>query len=120
KFKQYDKELGFYIGESDLPSDNPEWGNTEVELPGEIGQGHIFAFDESIQMWRSYTADQWEAYLEKKTTPILTDDDQWRISITKQVTGLTQQNSALTQTVGDLTKRVMALETKETSNEGNV
>lgn len=118
--KQYDKELGFYIGESDLPSDNPNWGNTDVDLPGEVGNGYIYVFDDNIKMWRSFDAKQWQEYLEKKTPPLLTDDDNWRISTIKQVAGLSQQNIALTETVGDLTSRVMALEAKETNNEGNV
>ena len=119
-FQIYNKKLGFWVGESDFPTQDSNFGNTEVPLPGEVGQGITYVFDESIQMWRSYTAKQWQEYLEKKTPPLLTDDDNWRISTMKQVAGLSQQNIALTETVGDLTSRVMALEAKETNNESNV
>ncbi|WP_307994757.1 hypothetical protein [uncultured Weissella sp.] len=112
-FKQYDKELGVYLGESDLPTDNPAWGNTEVALPGEVGQGTMYIFDESIQMWRSLNAEQWQDYLENKTPQTITGDDKWRIAMIKQVAGLTQQNMALTKTVMDLTGRIMKLEKAE-------
>lgn len=119
-FQIYNKELGFWVGESDIPTQDSDLGNTEVPLPGEVGQGFTYAFDESIQMWRSLNEAQWQEYLETKTPPVLTDDDNWRISTIKQVAGLAQQNFALTQTVSDLTRRVIALEPKETRNEGNV
>ncbi|WP_307994788.1 hypothetical protein, partial [uncultured Weissella sp.] len=67
-FQIYNKKLGFWVGESDIPTQDSDLGNTEVPLPGVVGQGITYAFDENIQMWRPYTAEQWQDYLAKKIT----------------------------------------------------
>ncbi|RRG18271.1 hypothetical protein D3P96_03020 [Weissella viridescens] len=111
-FKQYDKELGFYIGESDLPSDNPDWGNTDVDLPGEIGQGYIFVFDENIQMWRSLNESQWQDYLAEKMTRLPDDDEQFKAMVTGQLVSLSKSVVSATTQLMLTTRSVTELQTQ--------
>ena len=105
-FQIYNKEIGVWVGESDTPTQDPDLGNTEVPLPGEVGQGFTYAFDESIQMWRSYTAEQWENYLAKKMTRLPDNDEKFKAMVTDQLLSLSKSVlSASTQLV--LTTRLV-------------
>lgn len=116
-FQIYNKKLGFWVNESDVPTQDPDLGNTEVPLPGEVGQGITYAFDEGIQMWRSYTAVQWETYLNKKLVGTLTRDDDFQISMSTQLLNLskivissTTQLALTTRSVNELQAQVKELQ----------
>ena len=116
-FQIYNKKLGFWVNESDVPTQDPDLGNTEVPLPGEVGQGITYAFDESIQMWRSYTAVQWETYLNKKLVGTLTRDDEFQISMSTQLLNLSKtvitsatQLALTTRSVNELQAQVKELQ----------
>ncbi|WP_371190559.1 hypothetical protein [Weissella viridescens] len=99
-FQIYNKEIGVWVGESDFPTQDSNFGNTEVPLPGAVGQGITYAFDESIQMWRSYTAKQWENYLAKKMTRLPDNDEKFKAMVTDQLLSLSKSVfSASTQLV---------------------
>ncbi|MCB6839404.1 hypothetical protein LIX87_00035 [Weissella viridescens] len=118
-FQIYNKKLGFWVGESDFPTQDSDFGNTEVPLPGEVGQGITYVFDESIQMWRSYTAKQWETYLNEKVVGLPTPYDDFQISVGKQllnlsktVINLTNQLASTTHSVTELQTQVKELQTQ--------
>lgn len=111
-FQIYNKKLGFWVNESDVPTQDPDLGNTEVPLPGEVGQGITYAFDESIQMWRSYTAEQWESYLNKKLVGTPTRDDEFQISVGKQLLNLSKLLINLTTQLALTTGSVKELQTQ--------
>ncbi|MCB6840906.1 hypothetical protein LIX87_07835 [Weissella viridescens] len=111
-FQIYNKKLGFWVNESDIPTQDPDLGNTEVPLPGEVGQGITYAFDESIQMWRSYTAEQWESYLNKKLVGTPTRDDEFQISVGKQLLNLSKTVITLTNQLAFTTHSVTELQTQ--------
>ena len=111
-FQIYNKKLGFWVGESDFPTQDPDFGNTEVPLPGEVGQGITYVFDESIQMWRSYTAKQWETYLNKKVVGTLTRDDEFQISTSTQLLNLSKLLINLTTQLALTTGSVKELQTR--------
>ena len=100
------------MNESDTPTQDPDLGNTEVPLPGEVGQGFTYAFDESIQMWRSYTAEQWETYLNKKVEGTPTRDDKFQISVSSQLLNLSKTVITLTTQFALTTRSVTELQTQ--------
>lgn len=111
-FQIYNKKLGFWVNESDTPTQDPDLGYTEVPLPGEVGQGITYAFDESIQMWRSYTAEQWETYLNKKVVGAPTHDDEFQISMSSQLLNLSKLLITLTTQLALTTGSVKELQTQ--------
>lgn len=111
-FQIYNKKLGFWVGESDFPTQDSNFGNTEVPLPGEVGQGITYVFDESIQMWRSYTAKQWETYLNKKVAGTPTRDDEFQISVSSQLLNLSKTVITLTTQLALTTRSVTELQTQ--------
>ncbi|WP_307994856.1 hypothetical protein, partial [uncultured Weissella sp.] len=90
----------------------PDLGNTEVPLPGEVGQGITYAFDESIQMWRSYTAEQWETYLNAKVAGTPTLYDEFQISVGNQLLNLSKTVITLTTQLALTTRSVTELQTQ--------
>ena len=111
-FQIYNKKLGFWVGESDFPTQDSGFGNTEVPLPGEVGQGITYVFDESIQMWRSYTAKQWETYLNEKVVGAPTPYDDFQISVGKQLLNLSKLLINLTTQLALTTGSVKELQTQ--------
>lgn len=111
-FQIYNKKLGFWVSESDTPTQDPDLGNTEVPLPGEVGQGITYAFDESIQMWRSYTAEQWETYLNAKVAGTPTLYDEFQISVGNQLLNLSKTVITLTTQLALTTRSVTELQTQ--------
>lgn len=111
-FQIYNKKLGFWVNESDTPTQDPDLGNTEVPLPGEVGQGITYAFDESIQMWRSYTAEQWETYLNAKVAGTPTLYDEFQISVGNQLLNLSKTVITLTTQLALTTGSVKELQTQ--------
>lgn len=106
QFKQYNKENGMYIGESDIPVIDPEIGNTEVLLPNELMDGIVYVFDESIQMWRTMTPEQFEEHLQQVIPPHFSSDDEFKQFATIKLM--------------ELEERIAELEEKENSREASV
>lgn len=86
QFKQYSKENGLYVGESDLPVNDSAFGNTEVLLPSDIEDGVVFVFDEDIQMWRTMTPEQFEKHRQDVMPDIPAEGDEFRAQVLLQFT----------------------------------
>lgn len=118
KYRRYNQETKRFVdGTNDRADSTDEvFATTEVALPdGDLN----WVFREDIQMWKGYTADQLDAYLESIYVPVPTTTDEWQMAMIKQNALLIQQNMALTQTASDLTMRVNKLEKGQTGDTNN-
>lgn len=111
QFLQFNKFNGMYVGNSALPDLDPAFGNTEVLLPGEeFVDGIVYVFDESIQMWRTLTLEQFEQRLNKiiKETP--SNVDEFMATTAAAIAEMTKSNMLLMATITKQSKKLDALE----------
>ncbi|WP_419154086.1 hypothetical protein [Weissella viridescens] len=118
-FQNYNKEIGFWVGQSDTPSADPSLGSTEVPLPGEPGQGIMYVFDETIQMWRSYDEQQWSKHLDEHTVTIPNSDEEFKAVMTGQLTSLSKTTIMLSSQLALANKAVALLESRLSALEKN-
>ncbi|KRN77505.1 hypothetical protein [Weissella minor] len=120
-YRLYSKINGALIGASMTPADkdDPEVASTSVPLPdGELN----YAFDESINLWRGYTNEEWFNRLNEAALSIPDNNDEWRASImtqmavlNKQLVQLGLQNAKLTARVTELEKALNNTKESETN-----